>query len=196
MGSKKVPPLKTRAEFEETLRSLEGVEQSIDQIGAELAEDTRYLREKLGEKEAAVEAQVKRREEERKLLMGQLFVYFEGHRGELLEGDRRSVDVNHARVGLRLASKPAVIIDDEEKVLAELQRRRLDRFIRNNPTVNRDAMREDQEAAGRVPGVSFEQGEMFFVEFLERQLRLIKLARSVKREPWEGETRKKPKKTA
>lgn len=196
MAAKKQPMLKTMAEFESALRELRRVEVWIDAIEAQYLDETSTWRELIGTKRDAADARVKAEEAARKELVGQIAAYFFAHRGELLDGDRRSVDVADARVGLR-TTPPAVQIDgDEQAVIAELERRRLERFIRRTPTVNREAMLADREAAERVPGVSIVQGDQFYVELADTAIRLIKGPRSVKRESTKEPEKGKPRKSA
>jgi phage host-nuclease inhibitor protein Gam len=100
-------------------------------------------------------------------LMRGLEIYATAHRDTILPPvtGRKSLRVSCGRYGWRTGNW-CVTIDDEDALVAELESRRLSAYISKKKIVNRSMLLKDREKIEhlKLPGVSFQRGERFFVE--------------------------------
>jgi len=83
-----------------------------------------------------------------------LFAFAEAHRDELTDGGKRkTVEVPTGTFGWRM-TPPAVSLRDVKSILKSLKALNLQRFIRPQEEVNKEAMLKEPEVAKTVKGVS------------------------------------------
>lgn len=95
----------------------------------------------------------------------------EAHRPDLTEGGKsKSGHFTTGDVQWR-QRPPSITVRGVEAVLAWLEEKRLDRFIRTKREVNKEAMLNEQEIAAAVPGVTVVSGvEDFVISPFEQEL--------------------------
>lgn len=96
--------------------------------------------------------------------------YAEAHRDELTGGGSRKTVPFLSGVVMWRLPPTSVKISSVDKVLAELKRRGLTRFVRMKPEPDKEAMLRDQKAAEKVPGVSFSQVEVLVMRPAETRV--------------------------
>jgi phage host-nuclease inhibitor protein Gam len=107
-----------------------------------------------------------------------LQTWCETHRKELLDGDSKTVKFGNGEVSWR-ARPPKVTLRGLDKILAWLDKHKLDRFVRIIREINKEAMLADAVEARKVPGVSIASaGEDFIVAPFESQLEAVQEAKS------------------
>lgn len=93
-----------------------------------------------------------------------LYRYAQANKETLTEsGKTKTVQLPSGALLWR-TTPPKVSIKDEDAVLAELQRRHLEQFIRRTPEINKDKMLKNPTLAGSVTGVSITQTEEFVIK--------------------------------
>ncbi len=157
---KKVAVPKDLAEAAEFLSNLGKAQQAIDEINADLTAEVEKLK-----KAAATKAKL---EQERiNILLEGLFAFAHPRRKELTAGGpSKTVTLPTGELRWR-TTPPKVNISSTEKVLAALEKLGLQRFIRQTPTVNKEAMLAEKDVATSVDGVSITQTDEFVAAPLE-----------------------------
>lgn len=85
------------------------------------------------------------------------------------DGKVKSSALTTGEIGWRMRP-PKVSVRGIEAVLDKLKRMGLTRFIRSKEEVNKEAILNEPDAVARVPGLSIEQGEDFWIKPFESQL--------------------------
>jgi phage host-nuclease inhibitor protein Gam len=102
-----------------------------------------------------------------------LQTWCEAYRQDLLKGDSKTVKFGNGKVSWR-ARPPKVTLRGIKKILAWLEKHKLDRFVRIIREVNKEAMLSDPAAAAKIPGVKIgSAGEDFIVAPFESQLEAV-----------------------
>lgn len=101
-----------------------------------------------------------------------LRIYCEAHRARLTRDDKtKTAKFATGEIAWRLRPRKVTLPRTKEgiaELIGRLKKLRLKRFIRVKEEVDKDAMRDEHEVAGAVPGVSIgSAGEDFTVEPLE-----------------------------
>ncbi len=167
-GVMKRPVLKVPQDLEEAAdfirqigeaqREINGIEDHLNRIVAE-------LQERAMDRSRPYTEQIE-------LLRDGLYAFTEAHRDELTEGGKRkTVELPTGVIAWR-STPPAVSLRNIKAVLAELKRRRLQRFIRVKKEVNKEAMLREPELAGSVKGVTIGQREEFVVKPAELEVEI------------------------
>lgn len=155
----------------------------IGTFGRQLDEINSDLNERIGRLKAEAMARAAVPEQEVEDAVLALFAFAETSRKtlELTDKDeRKSCKLPTGVFGWRW-NPPKVSISDAEKVLAELERRKLTRFIRQVPEVDKQAMLKEPEEAQSVKGVKITQTEHFFVKPEEAQAAIEKDAAKLRK---------------
>jgi phage host-nuclease inhibitor protein Gam len=119
---------------------------------------------KVEEIRRALEPQRRKLEGELQELVLGLLKYATQHRERLTEGGKvKTVIWPAGKLQWRLTPR-SVRLSDVAKVLAELKKRRLTRYIRVKEEIDRNALLAEEEIASRIPGVEFVQYEQFIVQ--------------------------------
>ncbi|MBI4426546.1 MAG: host-nuclease inhibitor Gam family protein [Candidatus Kerfeldbacteria bacterium] len=176
-----VPVPKSQEQLAERSQELRQNEDAADRLVAEYEIKLAPLRAEVARLEAELAERVASLDRQSFALLKAIFGFSEPRRDSLCGPDRKSFRVGDMVVGWRLG-KWATVIDDEERFRAMLQRRGLAQYYEERVTINRQALLADRETV-HLPGLSFEQGEDFYVVLPEKPYRLVKGARSVKKEP-------------
>lgn len=99
-----------------------------------------------------------------------LQMWSEANRETLTQGGKtKTAAFPSGEIAWRLRP-PSVRITGQEAVLDLLRRLGLNRFIREKPEVNKEAILNEPEAVADVPGISISQGEDFVVTPFEAEL--------------------------
>jgi phage host-nuclease inhibitor protein Gam len=88
--------------------------------------------------------------------------YANAHRGELVERDSKTVKLDTGTLGWR-KTPPSLVVADADKLLVQLESKKLGRFIRIVKSVNRRKLLEEPEILGKLDGVSIRQTVRMFV---------------------------------
>ena len=151
----------------------EEADEFIFKIG-EASRDRQLAETAMNEDIAKIKAEYERKAEPaaaaiKKLTAG-LQTWCETHRKDLLKGDSKTVKFGNGEVSWR-ARPPKVTLRGIEKILAWLEKHKLDRFVRIIREINKEAMLSDPVEAGKIPGVTIgSAGEDFIVTPFEAQL--------------------------
>ncbi len=155
----------TREEFHQYLQEMREIAGTVEHIQNERdATVARLDEEKRQAKENAVK-HMKPHEERFRLLFAAVSRYFKKHRGELLEGDKKSYETAHAIIGARLVG-PSIRFKEKiaDIVDAILDKGWAKRFCTLKPS--KQKLRADLERARLVPGVEvIEQRDELYVQF-------------------------------
>lgn len=155
----------TREEFHQYLAEMRGIAGTVEGIQNDRdATVARLDQEKREARESAAKL-FKAHEERFRLLFAAVSRYFKKHRGELLEGDKKSYETAHAIIGARLVG-PSIRFKAKvgEIVDAVLDLGWGKRFLTLKPS--KQKFRADLERARQVPGVEvMEQRDELFVQF-------------------------------
>lgn len=148
-------------------RSLDEAAQFLAQIGEE-QRATDKIQSDLNAKvdELKTKAMVNDEPHQKKIseLVEGLFAYAEAHRDVLTDGGKRkTVEVPTGIFGWRM-TPPAVSLRDVKSILKSLKSLKLERFIRIEEGVNKEAMLKEPDLAKTVKGVSISQHEDFIAK--------------------------------
>lgn len=101
-----------------------------------------------------------------------LMAWAEANRAVLTDGyKKKTVDLGTGELKWRLLPAKVTISGGDDAAIENMKRLGLQRFIRVKESPNRDAMREDGDAALLIPGVSIgSEGELFEVEPFEVEI--------------------------
>lgn len=172
-------PIRPLKDLAEAARSIA----RIGELGREIGAINDDLDERIEQLKADAMARVAPHEEELEETVLNLFAFAEGNRKKLEltdKDERKSCSLPTGVFGWRW-NPPKVSISDAEKVLSELERRKLTRFIRQVPEVDKQAMLKEPEEAQSVKGVKITQTEHFFVKPEEAQAAIEKDAAKLRK---------------
>lgn len=96
-------------------------------------------------------------------LLDGLFVYADANRERLTEGKTKTIKFTTGTISWRM-TPPKVNIRDNDKVIEQLEKMGLERFIRTSKEPNKESMLEEKEVAEGVKGVTITQHEEFVVK--------------------------------
>jgi phage host-nuclease inhibitor protein Gam len=170
--AKKPAKLKSAA-AQGVLQSREEVVAGIATIGRLVRERTR-IETRMNDELAGIKAQFEGlaapiAKEIEDLTRG-IQAWCEAHRDELTGGGKtKTASLETGEVKWR-TTPPSVQIKGTDAVLALLAQRGLDRFIRTKAEPNKEAMLNEPDVAGTVPGVTIKQSEEFIVEPFQAEL--------------------------
>ena len=160
--AKKIAPVaKNLEQADEFLSEMGQAQQAIDDINAELTAEVEKLK-----KEAAAKAKI----EQDKIddLLEGLFAFAHPRKAELTAGGPSKTVHMPSGGELRWRTTPSKVnISNTEKVLATLKSLGLRRFIRQTPTIDKEAMLKEPQVAVEIPGVTITQIDMFVAAPLE-----------------------------
>ena len=160
-AKKKVAVPRDLAQADDFLSNMGQAQQAIDDINTELTATVEKLK-----KEAAVKAKI----EQAKIddLLEGLFAFAHPRKAELTAGGPSKTVIMPSGGELRWRTTPRKVnISSIEKVLDSLRVLKLTRFIRQTPSVDKEAMLKEPKVAVEVPGVTITQVEEFVAAPLE-----------------------------
>jgi len=156
-------------------KSIEEVSESIAKIGALQRKSTEIQLhfnnqiERIKEKVVADGLAFQKRID--KLFDG-IYIFAESHRDELTEkGKKKTVSLPTGDILWRL-NPPAVSIRDAKKIIPLCKSLGLERFIRIKEELDKKAMLNEPEVAGKIKGVTIKQDEEFVVKPSEIQIEI------------------------
>jgi len=155
--ARNLPVPQDETEANETIARIGKIDREVKRIEAGRDDELARIKDAHGQR-------IKPLKEEREALLAGLETWAAGRRRKLLKSGRKSVRMPAGEFGWRLRP-PRVTVSSKVDVIAELQARRLKRFIRVTRQVNREAIREEPQAVADVPGIKVgSAGETFWVE--------------------------------
>ncbi len=104
-------------------------------------------------------------------LMKGIAKFAKKNRTSILPPDRKSIELASGTFGWRLDPWKVILTGKEETVIAWLETEKMPRFLRRKVELNRDQLLEERGKLVKIPGVSFDQNERFFVEPKEEKVR-------------------------
>ena len=119
------------------------------------------FRKKIDKLKSEAMADIKPHQNKVSQLLKGLFIYAETHRKELTEGNREIIEIPAGSFGWRMT--PTISFRNAKNVLNLLKLLGLDRFIRIEEKIDKEAMLKDLEAAKKLDGVYINQKEKFIV---------------------------------
>ncbi len=155
--ARNLPVPQDEAEANDSIARIGKIDREMKRLEADRDDELARIKDAYGQR-------LKPLKEEREALIAGLETWAAGHRRQLLKHGRKSVRFPAGEFGWRLRP-PRVTISSKVDVIAELQARGLERFIRVIRQVNREAIREEPQAVADVPGIRVgSAGETFWVE--------------------------------
>jgi len=122
---------KDRAEMEQFVSRIREREEKINSIGTEATKEIAKWAARINSIKKNASAQAKPFEDEINELAKGVFIFASGHQAELTdEGRKRTVEFSTGDKIRWYFTPPSVVVEDEEKAIAELERRDLGEFIR------------------------------------------------------------------
>ncbi len=79
------------------------------------------------------------------------------------DGRKKTADLPAGKIGWRMRP-PRCLVRDTDEVIAHLHAMNLERFLRHQETVNKEALLGEAETARKIPGITILQEEDFFVQ--------------------------------
>ncbi len=167
-------PVRIKARAQEVPQTREEADRLLGEIGA-LSREIERVEADLTDQVARLMDQAKAASsplgEALKSKFAALTAWAEAHKGELLDGKRRSVGMTHGTIGWRMGT-PAVKVarGQEETLVKTLLRLDLGRFLRTAVTLDKEAILKDPAAVEGIVGLTVEQKETFFAKPLDVEL--------------------------
>lgn len=98
-------------------------------------------------------------------------IFAEAHRETLTQNGRtKTVRLMAGEIVWRTNPPRVAVVGDEEDIIAACRELGLKEFIREKPTLDKDAIKANPEEARRVPGLRITQSETFEVKPFEAEL--------------------------
>jgi len=172
-AAKAYPPISSRDEADEAIREVGSLLRAKNQIEALLEDEVSALK-------AEASATVKPLADALKAKIDALHAWAEGHKGELLEKDKRSARLAQGTIGWRWNPPAVKVTGDEAAVIAALRRLNLGDLVREKAEIDKEAILADPKRVDGIAGVSVSQTEQFWVKPAEIEVEQVKTSRTVK----------------
>ncbi|WP_175429993.1 host-nuclease inhibitor Gam family protein [Azospirillum argentinense] len=150
-----VAPIKDIDEASRVLAEYAATERDLSAAAAKLADDVAAL-------QAASERAAVPLRDRLAALGKRLDVWATANRSTLLKGDSKTITLAAGKLSWRRGPS-SVTIEDEAKLIEFLKKKRKSPFLRNKPSIDRQAIIKDPKGAAALPGVTIVPGAEAFV---------------------------------
>lgn len=107
---------------------------------------------------------------EMEAMLDRIGLWCENHRFELCQDRAKSANLVTGKIGWRKLPDALRLEEDEEAIIAALEKAKLNQFILTKKTLNKAALLADRAAIEAVAGLSIQTGrELFYIEPFEQE---------------------------
>ena len=153
----------SRAQVADAISEMGMLQRELTRIAADMNDELSAVKE-------SYEADAEPRRKRVEALTQGVQIWCEASRDALTQGGKTKTAVFTSGEVCWRNRPPSVRVTGKEAVLDVLRRLGLNRFIRENPEINKDAILNEPEALASVPGIAISQGEDFVVTPFEAEL--------------------------